>query len=314
MSSKILITGANGFIGSWLCEYLEKSDDFKDFDVIKAIRSVKNVVDDSSCIIGNINKQTNWEKALEGVDIIVHLAARVHVMKENSDNPLQEFRNTNVDGTINLAKQAIKAGVKRFVYLSSIKVNGENTSNTPFFADDTANPCDAYAISKYEAESALLKLQNEKQLEVAIIRTPLVYGKGVKGNFSRLIQLIKKQWPLPLAGIDNKRSLVNIDNLCSLIVSCMIHKKASGEVFLVSDGHDISTSTLLKEIAQAINCKSYLFKIPPLLFKIITTLVGKKAEYLRLSDSLQVDISKNKDILDWIPKLNLASALKNYFA
>ncbi|MFK5985054.1 MAG: NAD-dependent epimerase/dehydratase family protein [Pseudomonadota bacterium] len=313
LEAKLLITGANGFIGKALASYIKKITGIDENNIVKVVRRVDAHKANNYFAIGEIDQHTNWESLLQGVDTIVHLAARVHIMQDNSDNPLAEFRMTNFHGTINLADQAVKAGVRRFIYLSTIKVNGEQTINQPFYADDKVNPVDAYAISKYEAETALLKLHQQQQIEVVIIRPPLVYGPGVKGNIARLIALLKKQWPLPLAAINNKRSLVSIDNLNSLIMCCVAHKKAPGQVFLVSDGSDISTSQLLTEMSKALHCKSYLFKLPPFIFKNITTLVGKKAEYSRLTDSLQVDIGKNKKLLDWTPELSLTQAMSEYF-
>jgi nucleoside-diphosphate-sugar epimerase len=317
---KILITGANGFIGQYLTHYLVEKGEIKDDDIIRAVRQLSSSENKNFTAIGNIDQDTNWQYALQGVDIVIHLAARVHVMNETSANPLQEFRKTNRYGTINLAQSAIKAGAKRFIYLSSIKVNGEKTTNKAFFADNCASIAkkstkeanDPYAISKQEAEQALLDLQKQQQLEVVIIRPPLVYGPGVKGNFARLIKLVKKQLPLPLAGIKNKRSLVSIDNLCSLISCCIEHPKASGEVFLVSDGDDVSTSQLMNTMAQAMDCKNRLFKLPYPFLKFLASLLGKGPEFQRLFESLTVDISKNKNLLSWKPELSLKQALEKY--
>jgi UDP-N-acetyl-alpha-D-quinovosamine dehydrogenase len=313
LQAKILITGANGFVGKALSQYISHIENACDYELIKAVRDFSSDNEKQTIAVGDINQQTDWQQALTGVDTVVHLAARVHVMQETSTDPLQSFRKTNVEGTINLAQQAIKAGVKRFIYLSTIKVNGERTLEKPFSADDIINPRDPYAVSKSEAESALLQLHQQQLLDVIIIRPPLVYGQGVKGNFSRLINLLRKQWPLPLAGIENKRSLVSIDNLCSLIICCISHDKAPGEVFLVSDGLDVSTTQLLTELAMAMQCKSNLFRLPASLFKMAAIVVGRGAEYQRLFESLQVDINKNKRLLGWQPELSLRQALTNYF-
>jgi len=313
LKNKILITGANGFVGKSLSLYISQLDNNQDYEIVHAVRKLNSKSEENAIAVGEIDQKTDWEEALTGVNTIVHLAARVHVMKETSADPLQSFRKTNVEGTIALARQAIQAGVKRFIYLSSIKVNGEKTISHPFSADDYNNPSDPYAISKCEAEAALLALHQQQQLDVVIIRPPLVYGPGVKGNFSRLIRLLKKQLPLPLAGIKNKRSLVSIDNLCSLIVCCTEHKKAPGEIFLVSDGEDVSTTQLLTEIALALECKNRLFWLPSLLIKTMAIMAFKGAEYQRLCESLQLDISKNKQLLGWTPDLKLRDALNNYF-
>jgi len=313
VKNKILITGANGFIGKSLDCYISKLNNAQNYEIVKAVRKTNSKNDENCVAVGEIDQHTNWQQALTGIDTVVHLAARVHVMNETSADPLQAFRKTNVQGTLTLANQAIQAGVKRFIYLSTIKVNGEKTLASPFTADDVINPSDPYAISKSEAESGLLTLHQQQLLDVVIIRPPLVYGPGVKGNFSRLIKLLKKQLPLPLAGINNKRSLANIDNLNSLIVCCLSHEKAPGEVFLVSDGNDVSTSELLSELALALQCKNRLFWLPVKLLKIMATAAAKGAEFQRLCESLQVDISKNNKILNWTPKLSLRQALTNYF-
>jgi len=241
---------------------------------------------------------------------VIHLAARVHVMQETHADPLTAFREVNTQGTINLAKQAVAAGVKRFIYLSSIKVNGEKTTTIPFHADDSANPLDPYAISKFEAEQQLLTLGQETGLEIVIIRPPLVYGPAVKGNFSRLISLVNKSIPLPLAKINNARSLVNIQNLCSLIQVCLDHPKAAGEVFLVSDGEDLSSSELFEKIAQALDKKNRLFYLPKGLLKLLTGIIGRQAEFQRLFDSLQVDISKNQQLLGWQPNVRVMQGIQ----
>jgi len=250
-NKKVLITGANGLIGRFLGHYLLEND----CQLVHALRSPNSIQQALAAgqlqYIGNIDAGTDWSQALKNVDIVVHLAARVHVMEETAANPLLAFEKTNYHGTINLAKQAISAGVKRFIYLSSIKVNGEQTQEQPFSADDPlASLNDPYALSKQQAELALLDLQQQGLLEVVIIRPPLVYGAGVKGNFLRLIQLVEKQLPLPLKQIKNLRSLVSVNNLCSLIQCCIEHPKASGQVFLVSDGKDISSSELLLQISH----------------------------------------------------------------
>ncbi|MCU7800084.1 MAG: SDR family oxidoreductase [gamma proteobacterium symbiont of Lucinoma myriamae] len=306
--SKILITGSNGFVGQYLAHYLYETGN----DVIKTYRKLPELInaDDSRQVtVGNIDSQTQWQTALTGVDSVVHLAARVHVMQETNADPLTAFRAVNTEGTINLARQAVASGAKRFVYLSSIKVNGEKTTNKPFYADDQPDPQDPYAVSKFEAEQQLFALGKETGLEVVIIRPPLVYGPEVKGNFSHLIKLADKSLPLPLAGINNARSLVSIENLCSLIQTCLTHPQAAGEVFLVSDGQDLSTSELFDYIAQALGKKSCLFYLPAGLIKFMTVILGRKAEYERLFGSLQVDISKIKQLLGWQPVISVQSGI-----
>lgn len=306
----MLITGSNGFVGHFLAHYLSDAE----HDVIHTYRRLQDGLDTGNAshfAVGDIDAQTDWKLALGCVDIVVHLAARVHVMQETHTDPLQAFRSVNTSGTLNLARQAVIAGVKRFVYLSSIKVNGEQTFDTPFFADDELNPQDPYALSKFEAEQQLLALGTETGLEIVIIRPPLVYGPGVKGNFSRLIKLVEKSIPLPFSRINNSRSLVNIQNLCSLIQVCLSHPKAAGEVFLVSDGQDISTSELFEIIAKALDKKSRIFYLPKLWIYFASRLLNRSAEYERLFGSLQVDISKNEKLLGWVPSISVDEGISN---
>ncbi len=308
-----MITGSNGFVGQSLVPFLLE----KDYAIVNTCRQISQDILKSARLpaneyfsVGNIDAQTQWQNALTGVDAVVHLAARVHVMRETHDDPLVAFRAVNTEGTLNLAKQAVNAGVKRFIYMSSIKVNGEQTHESPFFADGQADPQEPYAVSKFEAEQQLLALGKETGLEVVIIRPSLVYGPGVKGNFSRLIKLVKKSIPLPFAGINNARSLVNIQNLCSLIDRCLVHPKAQGEVFLVSDGQDLSTSCLFEQIAVALDKKSRLFYFPHHGLYFITKVMGRGSEYERLFGSLQVDIKKNGQLLDWKPEVSVEMGIK----
>ena len=306
--SKILITGSNGFIGQYLAHYLAESGN----EVIHTYRHFPDGINAKNAghfAVGDIDAHTQWQSALENVDVVVHLAARVHVMKETQADPLMAFRVVNTEGTMNLARQAVTAKVKRFVYLSSIKVNGEQTDTKSFYADDEPDPRDPYAVSKYEAEQQLLALSRETGLEVVIIRPPLVYGPGVKGNFNRLIKLVNKTIPLPLAGINNARSLVNIQNLCSLIQTCTVHPLAAGEVFLVSDGRDLSTSQLFQQIAVALGKKSRLFYLPQSVIRVLAYGLNRGAEYQRLFGSLQVDISKNQQLLEWQPETSVENGI-----
>lgn len=306
---QVLITGANGFVGQYLISTLLE----RNYQVTAAYRSSQSLLElpgIKQVVTGSINEQTQWQEALDDVDVVVHLAARVHVMQETQADPLKAFREINTEGTINLAKQAIKAGVKRFVYISTIKVNGEQTLQEKFHADDQVNPQDPYAHSKYEAEQQLLALSKEQGFEVVIIRPPLVYGPGVKGNFKRLINLVNKGLPLPLARINNSRSLVSIQNLCSLIEVCLYHPKAAGEVFLVSDGEDISTSELFEKLAYAMHKPNRLFFFPQWLIRIAAVILGRKAEYDRLFGSLQVDIAKNRQLLEWSPPLSVDQGIE----
>jgi len=311
MSKTILLTGANGFVGQFLGHYLNNHH----YNLVHTLRhpssKKQDLADGRIEYIGNITAKTDWSKALTRIDCVIHLAARVHVMKETAANPLQAFQQTNLHGTVNLAKQAIQAGVKRFIYLSSIKVNGEKTQNVSFQADDPEQQLnDSYALSKQQTEKALLELHQQGLIEVVIIRPPLVYGPGVKGNFLRLIKLVEKQWPLPLDKINNQRSLVSVNNLSSLIQTCIEHQQASGEVFLVSDGNDLSSSELFSHLADILGCKNRLFYFPRNILKVLTTFLGKSKEFERLFNSLRVDIKKNQQLLGWQPDTNAHSALQ----
>ncbi len=236
----VLVTGANGFVGKPLCLAL-----FEQGQALRAAVRSENVQVEN-CEIGDIadiSGQTDWRNALQGVKVVIHLAARVHVMKDASIDPLAEFRKINVEGTLNLAKQAAKAGVKRFIFISSIKVNGEHSDlDKPFTEADVANPQDAYGLSKYEAEQGLLLIAQQTGMEVVIIRPPLIYGPGVKANFKSMLHFVKRGIPLPFGNINNKRSFIYLGNLISLIMRCIDHPEAANQVFLVSDGDDLSTT------------------------------------------------------------------------
>jgi UDP-glucose 4-epimerase len=305
----ILVTGANGFIGKSLCDFLVETD----VNVFACVRDSKKDTRDKNISIisvGNIDRNTQWSHALEGVSVVVHLAARVHVMDKKQTNcPLDLYRELNVKGTENLAIQAAKSGVKRFVYISSIKVNGEQSS-TPFYADDPVKPNDPYAISKWEAEQKLTEISAATGMGIVIIRPPLVYGPDVKGNFLRLMQWIDKGFPIPLANINNKRSLVNVDNLCDLVKLCIEHPNASGQVFLVSDARDLSSSELITIIAKQKQKPSRLVPVPVWLLNFVGRILDKSQEIERLCSSLQVNIQKNKDLLNWSPPWSVEDGVR----
>jgi len=304
----VLLTGANGFVGQHLGAFLTQQG----HQVIAATRrkdAVFPYVPARVVPVGEINAATDWSAALAGVDVIIHLAARVHVMQEQATDPLAAFRLVNTVGTLRLAQQAAKAGITRFVYLSSIKVNGESTTSRPFSENDPAAPGDPYAQSKWEAEQQLLVLAKQAGMEVSIVRPPLVYGPKVQGNFLRLLGLAAKAWPLPLASIENRRSFVSIQNLCSLLEVCMHHPAAAGEVFLVSDGYDISTPQLLRMLAAAMGRPCRIVPFPLAVLAGLSKLLGQQAVWARLTGSLQVDISKARDKLDWQPVMSLEQGL-----
>ncbi len=305
----ILVTGANGFVGNALCNTLRMAG----LPVRAAVRDpFKQLTGVESVIVESIDATIDWAAALNGVQSIVHLAARVHVMDERAADPLDEFRRTNVDGTVNLARQAAAAGVKRFVFLSSIKVNGESTQpGCSFSADDPPAPEDPYGISKHEAELALRRVAEQTGMEVVVIRPPLVYGPGVKANFAAMMRWLARGVPLPLAAVtDNRRSLVALDNLVDLIVTCLNHPAAANQTFLVSDGEDLSTADLLKRMGLALGKPARLFFVPPGLLRFGAAMVNKPGIYQRLCGSLQVDISKTRQLLDWKPPLTVDEGLR----
>jgi len=305
---RILVTGANGFVGRALCKALHQSS----YQVRTTTRTAnKHQTSPDQFLVGDIIATTQWEQVLPDINVVIHLAARVHVMNDQAVDPLSEFRKVNVAGTLNLARQAAMAGVKRFIFISSIKVNGESTAaNHPFSADDIPAPADAYGISKREAEDALRLLAEETGLEVVIIRPPLVYGPGVKANFLSMMRWLHKGLPLPLGNIDNKRSLVALDNLVDLIATCVDHPAAANQTFLVSDDEDLSTSGLLHRMAKALGKTAWLLPFPGWLLTMVAGLIGKKAVAQRLCDSLQVDITKTRQVLNWTPPINVDEGLR----
>jgi nucleoside-diphosphate-sugar epimerase len=299
---KILVTGASGFVGKLLTMRLLKQD----YAVCAAVRSSTGIA--KSVVVGDIDGNTNWEEALKNVDAVVHLAARVHVMAEHSANPLDEFRKVNVEGTQHLAECAARAGVKRLVYVSSVKVNGEETISC-FTELNEPNPQDAYGVSKLEAEQGLQKISAVTGLEVVIVRSPLVYGAGVKGNFAKMIQILLKGIPLPFASIKNLRSFIYIENLVDALILCATHPDAAGKTYLVSDGQDISTPDLLQKLSVAMGRSVWLLPFPPALISIAGKMLGKSNQVDRLIGSLQVDSSKIRRELGWQAPFSLDEGL-----
>ena len=305
----VLVTGATGFVGSELFSRLAIKERFCP---LGAVRHVKG---NAQCVsVGDIRSDTEWNQALSSQNVVVHTAARAHIMKDEIPDPLAEYRKVNVDGTLNLARQAAEAGVSRFVFISSIKVNGEQTRlDQPFTPEDAPAPEDAYSISKMEAEQGLQALAAETGMEVVIIRPPLVYGPGVKGNFTSMIKLVEKGLPLPLGAIHNKRSLVALDNLVDLIIICIDHPAAANQVFLAGDGEDLSTTALLQGVARVMGKPSRLVPVPAGLLMFGASVLGRKAMAQRLLGSLQVDISKARNLLGWRPPLSVEEGLKRCF-
>jgi len=290
---KILITGQNGFIGKALFDLLERQGQ----EVIGAVRIEQQAHKNKNIFpMGNINSKTNWLEILPDVDVVIHLANRAHVLNDHEKDPLAVFRGVNVEGTAQLARQAVKSGVKRFIFVSSIKVNGEKTDDHPFRAADKPNPQDPYAVSKLEAEDVLRKISAQSSMEFVIIRPPLVYGEGVKGNFERLTRLIESGMPLPLASLTNKRSLISLENLVQLLAKCTFYPAVANQVLLVSDGSDISTPQLIKKIAHSINKPARLFRFPPGLLKLVGSLIGQSNITRRLSENLQIDGITNREL------------------
>jgi nucleoside-diphosphate-sugar epimerase len=283
---KILITGQNGFIGKALFSLLQQEE----HEVRGTVRNKQKIEKNRDiAVVGNIGPKTDWRAALTDIEVVVHLANRAHVLNEQVRDPLAIFREVNVAGTIQLAKQAVESGVRRFIFVSSIKVNGEKTGRQPFSVEDKPNPQDPYAISKMEAENALREIADQSSLEVVIIRPPLVYGQGVKGNFERLSRLVELGIPLPFASIKNKRSLISLDNLIQLLAKAVTHPAVANQTLLVSDGKDLSTPQLIEKIADSIGKSARLFHFSPKLLKIAGKFTGQRRVIDRLCENLQID-------------------------
>ncbi|MFS2035086.1 NAD-dependent epimerase/dehydratase family protein [Polaromonas sp. CT11-55] len=307
---RVLVTGANGFIGQALCAVLSSQGCSVRGAVRKKSSNGQAAVSDH-WVMGEIDEHTEWAPALVGMDSVVHLAARVHQMRDTAADPLVEFRRVNVALTLNLARQAAKAGVRRFVFVSSVKVNGEATVvGQPFTADDPPKPIDPYGISKFEAEQALIQLAAETGMEVVIVRPVLVYGPGVKANFHAMMRWVLKGVPLPLGALDNQRSFVAVDNVVDLIAVCLRHPQAANQVFLVSDGEDLAVSDLLRRTAAALDRPARLLPVPVFLLRLAGRLLGREPVIQRLCDTLQVDISKTQRLLGWNPPLSVDAALR----
>jgi nucleoside-diphosphate-sugar epimerase len=309
----ILVTGGTGFVGAAVVARLSR-EGIKTRACIRR-RDAPMPTGVHAVHVDGLTAGTDWRPALAGVEVVVHLAARVHVMNDKADDPLVEFRRVNVDGTLNLARQAAAAGVRRFVFISSIKVNGEATSpQRPFSADDPAAPLDPYGISKMEAENGLHEIAGKSGMEVVIIRPPLVYGPGVKANFSALTRAVQRGWPLPLGRVNNRRSLVALDNLVDFIMTCSSHPLAANQVFLVSDGHDLSVAELVRGLARAAGVPARLLPVPVWALRAGALLTGKEAAIERLCGNLQVDISKARSLLGWVPPVSVDEGLRRAVA
>lgn len=310
----VLVTGATGFVGRALVPHLLEAG-MKVVAVYRGVRPEGAPEGAHWVRMNSIGPESDWRPLLVGCDAVVHLAARVHVMAETASDPLVEFRHVNVAGTDRLARQAAQCGVRRLVYLSSIKVNGEETSaGCAFRPDDEPAPEDTYGLSKHEAELALRRIESETGLEVSIIRPPLIHGPGVKGNLRVMMRWLARGVPLPFAALENRRSMVGLDNLVHLVRVCLNHPGAGGETFLVSDGRDVSTAELLSMTARSMGKVPRLFSVPPAILTGIMTLLGKRDLARRLCGNLQVDISKTRDILGWAPAVEVETGLNKMVA
>lgn len=307
----ILVTGANGFVGTALCHHLVTSGAGVRGTMRRLERFCAQIDSMEYAQIGEIGPASDWSKALEGVGVVVHLAARVHVMRDKTADRLAAFRTVNVEGALNFARQAAKAGVHRFIYLSSVKVNGEQTlPNQLFTEQDAPAPRSPYGISKCEAEEGLCTLARQTNMEVVIIRSPLVYGPGVKANFHALLRAVVRGIPLPLGAIHNRRSLVALDNLVDFIITCSNHPAAANQTFLVSDGEDLSVPELIRRMARALGRPARLIPVPTAVLIAGATLLGKREVAARLCDSLQVDITKARKMLGWTPLVSVDEGLR----
>ena len=309
-SSKVCITGAAGFVGRRLAQLLICSNRHV-YGVVRNLGSLCPNGGIKYSVVGDIGSETSWLAALAGADCVIHCAARAHVTSEAEVDPLAAYRAANVEGTRRLMEQAVEAGVKRLVFLSSIGVLGTHTNRrSPFSVSDSPSPIEYYGISKWEAEQALWDISAKTGLEVVIVRPPLVYGPGVKGNLARLLKLVRSGLPLPLGAVQNKRSLIGLDNLVDLLIRCVDHPAAAGQTFLVSDGEDLSTPDLLRHMSAAMNRSARLVPVPVPLLRLAGSALGKRAEIDRLVGSLQIDSSHTRQMLGWSPPVSVQEGIR----
>ncbi|GAB4343789.1 MAG: NAD-dependent epimerase/dehydratase family protein [Desulfobulbaceae bacterium] len=309
MGGSILVTGANGFVGAYLGRYLAA----RGFSVRGSVREKGAGNAPGFVEVGDIDGKTDWRRALEGIDVVVHLAARVHLFGREARS-LEGYRQVNVEGTRNLVRQAAEAGVCRFIFVSTIKVHGEESGDTPFRADDIPAPRDWYGISKLEAEEAVRNVGAETGMEWVILRPPLVYGPGVKGNFAELVRFVRRGSLLPFGLVDNQRSLVGIDNFCDLIAACIDHPAAAGRILLAGDGEDVSTPELIRRIASACGVRPRLLPVPVFLLRMAAAFMGRGEQLDKLIASLQVDITETRELLHWSPPLSLEEGIRRCVA
>lgn len=306
---KVLVVGASGFVGGQLVRRLAADG----VPLRAAVHRNRAGLPAGIDIAENVDLEGsfNWTSAIAGCDTVAHLGARVHVMRDNSENALEAYRRVNVDGTLSLARQAAAAGVRRFVFLSSVKVCGEYTvPNASFVETTTPRPRDPYGVSKLEAERGLLEFGRASGMQIVILRPPLIYGPGVRANFLSMMRWLRRGVPLPLGSVDNRRSLIGVDNMVDLICTCLRHPAAAGEVFMASDGEDLSTPELLKRLAAVLNTKARLLPIPVGLLKAVSAFAGQRALAERLCLSLCVDNRKSRKTLDWEPPFSVDEELQ----
>lgn len=311
---RVLITGASGFVGLELLASLIR---IPGLSVRAAVRDARAALPRGTEVyeIGDLDTAPDWAPALHSCNTVVHLAARAHVMRTGASDAAALFRRVNTDGTLALARQAVLAGVRRFVFLSSVKVNGERTAaGKSFSAQDDAHPADPYAVSKLEAELGLREIAGRSGLEVVIVRAPLVYGAGVKANFLRLLHWVDRGWPLPLAAVRNRRSLVSVWNLCDLLGNLLANPRASGGTWMVSDGEDLSTPELIRRLARAMNRRARLLPVPVTLVRALGVLAGREAELMRLCDSLMVETRATREQLGWSAPVDVDEGLRRTVA
>ena len=307
---KVMVTGATGFVGRTLVNQLVSLDRIEVLALTRQA-SANRVAGATYLAGGDLTSQTQWQAAVAGAHVIVHTAARAHKLNDRVADPLAEFRRVNVAGTLRLAEQAAAMGVRRFVFLSSIGVNGVQTATSKAFSEaDKQNPHNAYALSKWEAEQGLMRIADETGLEVVIIRPPLVYGCNAPGNFGSLMRAVQRGWPLPLGAVHNQRSLVALDNLVDFIVTCISHPQAANQTFLVSDGQDLSTTELVRGMARAAGVPARLLPVPVWALQAGAKLLGKGDAVQRLCGNLQVDISKARSLLGWVPPISSDEGLR----
>lgn len=313
--AKILLTGATGFVGQALLKMLTELKTVTSLEAYDVISVGRRAPERQSAFFQTeLTEHVDFMPALAGVAVVIHVAARAHMMRDEVADPLAEYRKVNVTATLNLARQAAAAGVKRFIFISSVKVNGEQTDEgAPFTVQQRAQPQDAYGQSKAEAENKLRELAEISGMELVIIRPPLVYGPGVKANFAAMLRLAERNLPLPLGAVHNKRSLVALDNLVDLIVTCIEHPKAANQTFLVSDDCDVSTTELLQLMTRAAGKKPRLVSIPVSWLRFAAKLTGKQAVIERLCGNLQLDIVHTKTTLAWTPPISVEEGIARCF-